>query len=423
MARVVKPKLSEEDEFRRLVGLIPSYFYLNDQGETAYSRQNSGTIHPLLASYCQVNPEIADFELREGVRKSINFCLKNEKFDLSFFLEFLNENLSSEISSPKIAYRAVCRINSCRSDLGSRETYKAKFHDFNISLYKYLPQRLRNLNFDTYRENFIYPEVNSGGYIIISGNFRNFDFAGDKLTESAENFSSYLNFTKLKRLYLDYRMPKRQKAPLKFGPNWYVCQAGNRKFTDSIWTNGGFQPEFWDIGPVGWNEIEVMMARVKPLLKRISTHYIKKRINSAILHLGESWRATSTQDRAIAIWKSVESLLSRKNDSFDTIYKRASKFVIYDEKFRNELKFVSQWRNHSVHAHTEKPFTEHVERIFESITHSVFYIIDMIFFLDKIRNENEYFYFLDIAMNENEILKAIRINQIAYDFIKRRSDS
>lgn len=320
MARVVKPKLSEEDEFRRLVGLIPSYFYLNDQGETAYSRQNSGTIHPLLASYCQVNPEIADFELREGVRKSINFCLKNEKFDLSFFLEFLNENLSSEISSPKIAYRAVCRINSCRSDLGSRETYKAKFHDFNISLYKYLPQRLRNLNFDTYRENFIYPEVNSGGYIIISGNFRNFDFAGDKLTESAENFSSYLNFTKLKRLYLDYRMPKRQKAPLKFGPNWYVCQAGNRKFTDSIWTNGGFQPEFWDIGPVGWNEIEVMMARVKPLLKRISTHYIKKRINSAILHLGESWRATSTQDRAIAIWKSVESLLSRKNDSFDTIY-------------------------------------------------------------------------------------------------------
>ncbi len=420
MARVVRSKALEEDEFRRIVGLIPNYFYLNDSGETVHSYRGSGAIHPLLASYCQANPEISDFEIRESVKFSINHCLKSEKFDLSFFLDVLNEDIVSKISLPKAPYRAFCKINSCREDLASKDVYRIKFDGFDASLCKNLSKNLSKLDFYQYRENFLYDEVNSGGFVIISGNFRSFISAGDKLTKSADALSSYINFVGMRDVYSDYRWPQRQKAALKFGPNWYVYDCENRKFSENLWINATFQPEFWALGPVGWNEIELMMARVKSLLKCISGHFVEKRINAAILNLGESWRAVSTQDRAISIWKSFEALLAKKSDTFETIYKRASKIVFYDEKFKNELKFVSQWRNHSVHAHAEKPYSEHVERIFESVTHSLFFIIDTIIYLKKIRDESEYFYFLDINMNENEINKVIRLNMIAYNFIRNR---
>ena len=240
--------------------------------------------------------------------------------------------------------------------------------------------------------------------------------AGRAISEAFERLQALVNFQAHYLKGIDmFRSGLRHTSAFQVGPNFYLLNRDEKKWSRVIWMVEHFNPTIWRKQRVKLSAVNRALKAVKSHDARIRKSPLSARLSDTLTHLNTSWVTPLRSERALSLWMALEALYSERstNTNQSAIIKRATKDLTGEDKFLMEkrLRFMVEIRNSTVHAHKKFTNLDSQEHILQACSKFVMncYLDVLLLNNNIISCENDYFIYLDSSANPDVLEKRMKI--------------
>lgn len=253
--------------------------------------------------------------------------------------------------------------------------------------------------------------------------------AGTKISYAFESLQALVNFQSHFRQGIDlFKSSLHHSSAFQIGPNFYLYNKDTKAWPSLVWMVEHYNGKLWRKQRTRLSAISNAFDAIKSHHNRLRNSPFSARLWNALRHLNTVWITPSKSERALSVWMALEALYAERSARSDqgTIIRRATKDMEPNERWLMEqrLRFVSELRNSTVHAHGGFKDLDDQEHVLQICTQFVMacYIDVLQMSRGPISNENQLFAYLDASSQISALKERRKLLDYKIGRLESRAD-